>query len=119
MFFSLGKQIVYMSIIGISPLIWFRANEGDRIVELMKQKNYADILAWFRNNENLFRLLLTSGITAIASGIAYLQLPLKLFIGWLPFVGRVDTFFAKIFVLAGFASLSGALLLEGSIIQKK
>ena len=112
MIVALGREIIFLGILGVTPLIWFRANEGERVVELLREKKYSDILIFIKTHENIFRLLLTTGIAGITGGLAYLQLPLKFFIGWLPVVGRLDLFFAKLSVLVGAGSLAGAFWWE-------
>jgi hypothetical protein len=119
MIITLGREIIYLGILGVTPLFWFRANEGERVLQLIREKQYPDIVAFMQTHENIFRLLLTSGIASITAGVAYLQLPLKVFIGWLPGVGRLDTFFAKLCVLVGAGSLAGAFWWEERKKDKK
>ena len=112
MIVALGREILYLGVLGVTPVIWFRANEGARILDLMQDRKYAEILEFIKTHEYVFRLLLTTGIAGLTGGLAYLQLPLKFFLGWLPVLGRLDLFFAKLSVLVGAGSLAGAFWWE-------
>ena len=119
MILALGRQVLYLGIVGVTPVIWFRSNEGEKLIQLGREGNFAEIGAFFANHQHIFRLLLTTGIAGITAGLSYLQLPLKLFLGWLPGVGRIDVFAAQLSVFFGAISLAAAFYLETTYEQSK
>ncbi len=70
------------------------------------------LVKFVNQHERIFRLLFTSGLALIVAGGSYLQLPLKLFLGWLPLLGRIDHFIARCLVSVGIGSVALALVFE-------
>jgi hypothetical protein len=89
------------------PAIWFQSNEVDKIWELIKQEKFLEILSLVKENQQ--KIAFSTGLALLCSGLAYLQLPMKLFVGWMPIIGRFDTFFAKSFIAGGLATLIFAI----------
>ena len=102
---STGKQFILLGVLGLTPIIWYRVNEMDKILELLRMGEFQDLLDLARKPERVMRLIFSSGMAGLVGGATYLALPVKLFIGWIPFLGRIDEFVARSFVSGGICAL--------------
>ena len=106
MLISTGKQIALLTVLCTTPYVWFNVNEVGKFLENLRLGQYSEIIKSAKEPERILRFFFSSGICAFLLGATYLNLPLKFFMGWIPFVGRIDDFIAKSFVTAGVASLA-------------
>ena len=97
---SIGQQVLCMSLIGLTPFVWLQVNDTQKALDLIQKEQFSDLIVFV--NERSSHILLTSGCAAMVSGAAYLQLPLKIFLGWVPFIGRVDDLMARLLLFSGF-----------------
>ena len=101
MIIATAKQVIFLSILSATPIIWFRANRVDQLIELLRNGQYKELLDLLKSKEAIFKIVFTTGIALLVEGYSYLQLPLRLFVGWLPFFGRIDDLVAKCGISVG------------------
>ena len=106
MIISTGKQVILLGLLAATPVIWYRVNELEKLLELVRLGDYQELLKLLKQPERVLRFCFSSGIAGFVGGAAYLSLPIRLFIGWIPFVGRVDDFIAKSFISGGICALA-------------
>ena len=115
MIISTGKQLILLGVLATTPVIWYKVNELDRLLELIRLGDYQELLKLIKQPERFLRFCFSSGIAGFVGGASYLCLPLKMFIGWIPFVGRVDDFIAKSFVSGGLCALALGFAIQTQI----
>ena len=112
MLVATGKQIILLGVIAGAPIVWFRVNEIEKVLELVRLAQYPEILKMLKEPERVLRFFFSSGIAGFVAGAAYLSLPVRLFVGWIPFVGRIDDFVAKSFVSGGLVAVALGFALQ-------
>ena len=112
MLISTVKQGVLLAVLAGVPVIWFRVNGIEKVLELIRLGQFAEIVKLIKQPERVLRFFFSSGVACVLGGAAYLSLPLKFFIGWIPFVGRIDDFVAKSFVTGGLLAFAAGAAVQ-------
>ena len=115
MIIATGKQIILLGVVAATPVIWFRINEIDKMVELIRLGEFQELINLVKKPERVLRFFFSSGLAGLIGGAAYLCLPLKIFIGWIPFLGRIDDFIAKSFFSGGLCALAVGLVIQSQL----
>ena len=109
------KQMILLGVVAATPVIWFRVNEFEKILELLRLGEFQELLNLAKKPERILRFFFSSGLAGLIGGAAYLSLPLKIFIGWIPFVGRIDDFIAKSFFSGGLFALALGFAIQSQL----